>query len=64
MGTAGMSIFSKRELNCLLSEQAKSYRPVYAMIEERLDTLKTELASKRDIFQRGGTMSYYDRLAA
>jgi hypothetical protein len=64
MGTAGMSIFSKRELNCLLSEQAKSYRPVYAMIEERLDTLKTELASKRDIFQRGSTPSYYDRLAA
>jgi hypothetical protein len=64
MGTAGMSVFSKRELSSLLSEQAKSLRPVYAMIDERLDTLKSELAGKRDIFQRGNAPSYYDRLAA
>lgn len=64
MGTAGMSAFSKRELSSLLSEQAKSLRPVYAMIEERLEVLKGELASKRGIFQRGNSHSYYDRLAA
>lgn len=64
MGTAGMSAFSKRELSSLLSEQAKSYRPVYAMIDERLEVLKAELVSKRDIFQRGSITSYYDRLAA
>ena len=64
MGTAGMSVFSKRELNSLLSEQAKSLRPAYVMIDERLDDLKSELVSKRDIFVRGSAMSYYDRLAA
>jgi hypothetical protein len=64
MGTAGMSVFSKRELNSLLSEQAKSLRPVYAMIEERLEVLKSELADKREIFMRGSANSYYDRLAA
>ena len=64
MGTAGMSVFSKRELSSLLSEQAKSLRPVYAMIDERLDTLRSELAGKRDIFVRGSANSYYDRLAA
>ena len=64
MGTAGMSAFSKRELSSLLSEQAKSLRPVYAMIEERLEVLKDELASKKGIFQRGTSNNYYDRLAA
>jgi hypothetical protein len=64
MGTAGMSVFSKRELTSLLSEQAKSLRPVYVMIDERLDDLKSELASKKDIFVRGRENSYYDRLAA
>ena len=69
MGTAGMSVFSKRELSALLSEQAKSLRPVYAMIEERLEALKAELASKKDIFMRGTTDSgatdhYYNRMAA
>ena len=64
MGTAGMSAFSKRELSSLLSEQAKSLRPVYAMIDERLEALKGELASKRHIFQRGSSSDYYDRLAA
>ena len=69
MGTAGMSVFSKRELSSLLSEQAKSLRPVYAMIDERLDALKTELASKKDIFMRGttdggATDNYYNRMAA
>ncbi|OYY15898.1 MULTISPECIES: hypothetical protein [unclassified Polynucleobacter] len=64
MGTAGMSAFSKRELSSLLSEQAKSLRPVYAMIDERLEVLKGELSSKGDIFQRGSSFSYYDRLAA
>jgi hypothetical protein len=53
MGTAGMSVFSKRELSALLSEQAKSLRPVYVMIDERLEALKAELASKKDIFMRG-----------
>jgi hypothetical protein len=53
MGTAGMSVFSKRELSTLLSEQAKSLRPVYVMIDERLEALKAELASKKDIFMRG-----------
>lgn len=64
MGTAGMSAFSKRELSSLLSEQAKSLRPVYAMIDERLEVLKGELASKRDIFQRGAAGNCYERLAA
>ena len=64
MGTAGMSAFSKRELSGLLSEQAKSLRPVYAMIEERLEILREELVRKRDIFQRGSSNSYCDRLAA
>lgn len=69
MGTAGMSIFSKRELSSLLSEQAKSLRPVYVMIDERLDTLKAELASKKGIFMRGttdrgATDNYYHRMAA
>jgi hypothetical protein len=64
MGTAGMSAFSKRELSSLLSEQAKSLRPVYAMIDERLEVLKDELASKRDIFQRGVVSNCYERLAA
>jgi hypothetical protein len=64
MGTAGMSVFSKRELTSLFSEQAKSLRPVYVMIDERLDDLKSELASKKDIFVRGRENSYYDRLAA
>ena len=64
MGTAGMSAFSKRELSSLLSEQARSYRPVYAMIDERLEVLKAELSIKRDIFQRGSSNRYYDRLAA
>lgn len=64
MGTAGMSVFSKRELSGLLSEQAKSLRPVYAMIDERLELLKSELARKSDIFVRGSANSYYDRLAA
>lgn len=64
MGTAGMSAFSKRELSSLLSEQARSLRPVYAMIDERLEVLKADLASKRDIFQRGSIGTYYDRLAA
>jgi hypothetical protein len=64
MGTAGMSVFSKRELDGLFSEQAKSLRPAYAMIDERLDTLRSELVSKKDIFVRGSTNSYYDGLAA
>lgn len=69
MGTAGMSVFSKRELSSLLSEQAKSLRPVYAMIEERLDALKAELANKKDIFMRGTADAssvdhYYNRMAA
>ena len=64
MGTAGMSVFSKRELTSLLSEQAKSLRPVYVMIDERLGDLKSELASKKDIFVRGRENSYYDTLAA
>ena len=64
MGTAGMSAFSKRELSSLLSEQAKSLRPVYAMIDERLDTLKSELSGKRNIFVRGGPSVNYERLAA
>lgn len=64
MGTAGMSVFSKRELSSLLSEQAKSLRPVYAMIEERLEQLKGELARKKQIFKRGNEVSYYDRQAA
>jgi len=64
MGTAGMSIFSKRELRNLLLEQSRSLRPVYVMIEERLEQLKSELASKRDIFQRGVDQSYCERLAA
>jgi hypothetical protein len=64
MGTAGMSAFSKRELSSLLSEQAKSLRPVYAMIDERLEVLKEELAGKSNIFQRGSAVSYCDRLAA
>lgn len=64
MGTAGMSIFSKRELRNLLFEQSRSLRPVYAMIDERLEALKMELASKKDIFQRGNDSSYCDRLAA
>ena len=58
MGTAGMSVFSKRELSTLLSEQAKSLRPVYVMIDERLEALKAELASKKDIFMRGTNGSY------
>ena len=64
MGTAGMSVFSKRELNSLLSEQAKSLRPVYAMIDERLEQLKGELARKNQIFKRGNDASYDARLAA
>ena len=64
MGTAGMSVFSKRELGSLLSEQAKSLRPVYAMIDERLDALKAELASKKDIFMRGTPDSNHYRMAA
>lgn len=69
MGTAGMSVFSKRELGSLLSEQAKSLRPVYAMIDERLDSLKAELVGKKDIFMRGTNGSamvdhYYSRMAA
>lgn len=64
MGTAGMSAFSKGELSSLLSEQAKSLRPVYAMIDERLEALKSELVSKKGIFQRGSTNGYYDRRAA
>ena len=64
MGTAGMSIFSKRELRNLLFEQSRSLRPVYVMIDERLESLKNELASKKHIFQRGNDSSYCDRLAA
>jgi hypothetical protein len=64
MGTAGMSVFSKRELSDLLSEQARSLRPVYAMIEERLEQLKSELARKKQIFKRGNDASYETRLAA
>jgi hypothetical protein len=69
MGTAGMSVFSKRELSTLLSEQAKSLRPVYVMIDERLEALKAELASKKDIFMRGtkdqSAGNYYcNRMAA
>jgi hypothetical protein len=64
MGTAGMSIFSKRELRNLLFEQSRSLRPVYAMIDERLESLKYELASKKDIFRRGCANAYDNRLAA
>jgi hypothetical protein len=64
MGTAGMSVFSKRELGSLLSEQAKSLRPVYAMIDERLEVLKAELVSKKDIFMRGTSDGCFDRVAA
>ena len=64
MGTAGMSVFSKRELSSLLSEQAKSLRPVYAMIDERLDYLRKELDKKQQIFIRGNQAGLELRLAA
>lgn len=64
MGTAGMSVFSKRELISLLSEQAKSLRPVYAMFDERLEHLKSELAQKNQIFKRGNDACYERRLVA
>ncbi len=64
MGSAGMSVFSKRELISLLSEQAKSLRPVYAMIDERLEHLKSELAQTNQIFKRGNDACYERRLVA
>lgn len=64
IGTAGMSVFSKRELQGLPLNPAKSFMPNHSLIDEKLAMLKDELAIKKHIFLRSQPIGYCERIAA